>query len=127
MKRLSRGLGGLLIGGILGCFLLGIITGFFGNTWSVEAGGPWYVVISPVVIPALTGFASASIGGIGKSFVCSLIAVLGYIVVGIVTLIIGAFVQSGWIAFSLAIIFMTILFPLIAFFSVLRFFKRIVF
>lgn len=111
MKYLFRGLGGLTVGAILGCLLLSLITGFFGDTWSVEAGGPWFVIISPVLIPALTGTISAIAGGIGKSILSSFLSTVAYLIIGVGIIIVGAFVQAGWAGITLGIIILAALCP----------------
>ena len=111
MKYLFRGLGGLAVGTAFGCLLLSLITGFFGETWSVEAGGPWFVIISPVLIPALTGAISAIAGGIGKSILSSLLSALAYLIIGVGIIIVGGFVQAGWAGITLGIIILAALCP----------------
>lgn len=111
MKYLFRGLGGLTIGTLLGCLLLSLITGFFGDTWSVEAGGPWFVIISPVLIPALTGTISAIAGGIGKSILSSFLSTVAYLIIGVGIIIVGGFVQAGWAGITLGIVILAALCP----------------
>lgn len=111
MKYLFRGLGGLAVGTAFGCLLLSLITGFFGETWSVEAGGPWFVIISPVLIPALTGAISAIAGGIGKSILSSLLSAVAYLIIGVGIIIVGGFVQAGWAGITLGIIILAALCP----------------
>lgn len=111
MKYLFRGLGGLTIGTLLGFLLLSLITGFFGDTWSVEAGGPWFVIISPVLIPALTGTISAIAGGIGKSILSSFLSTVAYLIIGVGIIIVGGFVQAGWAGITLGIVILAALCP----------------
>ena len=111
MKYLFRGLGGLAVGIAFGCLLLSLITGFLGETWSVEAGGPWFVIISPVLIPALTGAISAIAGGIGKSILSSLLSAVAYLIIGVGIIIVGGFVQAGWAGITLGIIILAALCP----------------
>ena len=111
MKYLARGIGGLLIGTICGCLLFSMIAGFFGETWSVEAGGPWIVIISPILVPALTGAFSAMVGGIGKSIVFSLLSSIAYLIIGVGIIIVGGFVQAGWAGITLGIVILAALCP----------------
>ena len=111
MKYLFRGLGGLVIGTIFGNLLLSLISGFFGDTWSVEAGGPWFIIISPMLIPALTGTISAIVGGIEKCILYSFLSAVAYLIIGVGIIIVGAFVQAGWAGITLCIIILAALCP----------------
>ena len=56
MKRLIFNIFiGAVIGAVPGVFLFSLFTGFFGDTWSVEAGGPALVIYAPIYVPILIG------------------------------------------------------------------------
>ena len=95
-QKVANALIGGIVGAIVGAFLYGIISGFFGKTWTVEAGGPAIIIYSPFFVPTIVGIISGLIGKIGPSILASIISGVLYLIVGIAILIIGGIFSAGW-------------------------------
>ena len=108
-KRLVSGIGGTVIGLIVGFILFNIISGFFGETWTVEAGVPWIVIYSPIFVSAFVGFLAGLIGSIFRSIVFSIVSGILYLLAGIAILLIGGILSTGWSGITLVFISLALL------------------
>lgn len=87
---------GFGVGLFVGIVLSSLVTNFFGDLWSTEAGGPWIVIYSPLIIPTLVGIITGLLGGILPSIIYSIISGVFYIIVGVVIILVGAIFSAGW-------------------------------
>ena len=108
MEKSVKGIvGGVIFGGLIGAgvglLLFRLVSNFFGNLWSVEAGGPEFIVYSPFFVPLIVGLISGGFD-IAKSILASIFSGIAYIICGIIILGVGGIICAGWGGITLLLI-----------------------
>lgn len=87
-----------IIGFFAGLLLFEIVSGFFGDLWSTDAGGDAFLIEFPKYIPMISGVISGLILQLRfcmLSLVSIVLSVVAYLVFGIVALVVGGITGMG--------------------------------
>ena len=111
MKYIGRCLGGTLIGLLFGHFLFTAISHSLGDLWTVEAGAPYHVIISPYIVPILTGAVASLVRGLPRGCLGAMLSCVAYVAAGIGMIVVGAIAHYGWAGVVLCVIALECLLP----------------